>query len=102
MEPKRATVDDRAESVSEMMAVEDNICHRLQQSIHSSTFNRDLLVKPLLEAPSLRCVELAYKKLVKICHNCTSDVGHFTDFAVRSVLTHPCRNFNDSLAYTFS
>ncbi|KAI7823890.1 Dynamin central region-domain-containing protein [Gamsiella multidivaricata] len=33
----------------------------------------DLLVKPqikLLESPSLRCVELAYEELVKICHNC--------------------------------
>jgi dynamin 1-like protein len=35
----------------------------------------DLLVKPqirLLAAPSLRCVELVYEELVKICHNCTS------------------------------
>ncbi|KIK99119.1 hypothetical protein PAXRUDRAFT_823073 [Paxillus rubicundulus Ve08.2h10] len=35
----------------------------------------DLLVKPqikLLEPPSLRCVELVYEELVKICHNCTS------------------------------
>ncbi|PCH36453.1 hypothetical protein WOLCODRAFT_140459 [Wolfiporia cocos MD-104 SS10] len=35
----------------------------------------DLLVKPqikMLEAPSLRCVELVYEELVKICHNCTS------------------------------
>jgi len=43
----------------------------------------DILVKPqikLLEAPSLRCVELVYEELVKICHNCTSTVGdlHFT------------------------
>ena len=37
----------------------------------------DLLVKPqikLLEAPSLRCVELVYEELVKICHNCTNAV----------------------------
>ena len=37
----------------------------------------DLLVKPqikLLEAPSLCCVELVYKELVKIWHNCTSMV----------------------------
>ena len=37
----------------------------------------DLLVKPqikLLEAPSMRCVELVYEELVKICHNCTSSV----------------------------
>ncbi|KAG8949978.1 Dynamin- GTPase protein [Tulasnella sp. 424] len=35
----------------------------------------DLLVKPqikLLEAPSLRCVEMVYEELVKICHNCTN------------------------------
>ncbi|CAK5267494.1 unnamed protein product [Mycena citricolor] len=35
----------------------------------------DLLVKPqikLLEMPSLRCVELVYEELVKICHNCTN------------------------------
>ena len=39
----------------------------------------DLLVKPqikLLEAPSLRCVELVYEELVKICHNCTSAVRY--------------------------
>ncbi|CAH1764959.1 24051_t:CDS:2 [Entrophospora sp. SA101] len=33
----------------------------------------DLLVKPqiqLLEQPSLRCVELVYEELSKICHNC--------------------------------
>ena len=38
----------------------------------------DLLVKlqiKLLEAPSLRCVELVYEVLVKICHNCTSAVS---------------------------
>ncbi|EPQ56201.1 hypothetical protein GLOTRDRAFT_115554 [Gloeophyllum trabeum ATCC 11539] len=35
----------------------------------------DLLVKPqikLLEGPALRCVELVYEELVKICHSCTS------------------------------
>ncbi|BEJ13643.1 hypothetical protein CspHIS471_0308170 [Cutaneotrichosporon sp. HIS471] len=35
----------------------------------------DLLVKPqirLLEPPSLRCVELVYEELMKICHNSTS------------------------------
>lgn len=33
----------------------------------------ELLIKPqikLLEAPSLRCVELVYEELMKICHNC--------------------------------
>lgn len=38
----------------------------------------DLLVKPqikLLESPSVRCVELVYEELVKICHNCTSTVS---------------------------
>lgn len=37
----------------------------------------DLLVKPqikLLEPPSLRCVEMVYEELMKICHNCTSTV----------------------------
>lgn len=35
----------------------------------------DLLVKPqikMLEAPSLRCVELVYEELMKICYNCGS------------------------------
>lgn len=38
----------------------------------------DLLVKPqikLLESPSLRCVELVYEELVKICHSCASSVS---------------------------
>lgn len=51
----------------------------------------DLLVKPqikLLEAPSLRCVEMVYEELVKICHNCTSPVcAAMTQFAQRNVLT---------------
>lgn len=37
----------------------------------------DLLIKPqikLLEPPGLRCVELVYEELMKICHNCTSTV----------------------------
>ncbi|KAL5531188.1 hypothetical protein ACEPAG_4064 [Sanghuangporus baumii] len=35
----------------------------------------EILVKPqikLLESPSLRCVELVYEEMVRICHNCTS------------------------------
>ena len=47
-------------------------------SLFVSEIAFDLLVKPqikLLEAPSLRCVELVYEELVKICHNCTSAVG---------------------------
>jgi dynamin 1-like protein len=42
----------------------------------------DLLIKPqikLLESPSLRCVELVYEELMKICHNCTSAVSHLGD-----------------------
>lgn len=38
----------------------------------------DLLVKPqikLLEAPGLRCVELVYEELMKICHSGTSSVS---------------------------
>lgn len=41
----------------------------------------DLLVKPqikLLEGPSLRCVELVYEELMKICHNCTSTVRRWS------------------------
>ena len=41
----------------------------------------ELLVKPqikLLESPSLRCVELVYEELVRICHNCTSNVSAWT------------------------
>lgn len=41
----------------------------------------DLLVKPqikLLEAPSIRCVEMVYEELVKICHSCSSIVSHFS------------------------
>ena len=52
----------------------------------------DLLVKPqikLLEAPSLRCVELVYEELVKICHNCTSAVGRVNFVEARSSLTDP-------------
>ncbi|XP_006461708.1 hypothetical protein AGABI2DRAFT_185821 [Agaricus bisporus var. bisporus H97] len=58
--------------------------HDIRTAIRNSTGPRpslfvpevafDLLVKPqikLLEAPSLRCVELVYEELVKICHNCT-------------------------------
>lgn len=52
----------------------------------------DLLVKPqikLLEAPSLRCVELVYEELVKICHNCTSHVSAAFDcFHLCSRLIH--------------
>ncbi|KAL0567189.1 Dynamin-related GTPase protein, partial [Marasmius crinis-equi] len=36
----------------------------------------EMLVKPqikTLEKPSLRCVELVYEELVKICHNCTNE-----------------------------
>ena len=50
----------------------------------------DLLVKPqikLLEAPSLRCVELVYEELVKICHNCTSAVCTLS-FSLPSPETH--------------
>lgn len=49
----------------------------------------DLLVKPqikLLESPSLRCVELVYEELVKICHNCTSAVSHIPNCPLRAQL----------------
>ncbi|KAG0147089.1 hypothetical protein CROQUDRAFT_656563 [Cronartium quercuum f. sp. fusiforme G11] len=57
----------------------------IKTSIRNSTGTRsslfipeaafDLLIKPqikLLEPPGLRCVELVYEELMKICHNCTN------------------------------
>lgn len=47
----------------------------------------ELLVKPqikLLESPSLRCVELVYEELVRICHNCTSAVRLYPFESVES------------------
>ncbi|KAI9618963.1 hypothetical protein H4Q26_012221 [Puccinia striiformis f. sp. tritici PST-130] len=57
----------------------------IRTSIRNSTGTRsslfipeaafDLLIKPqikLLEPPGLRCVELVYEELMKICHNCTN------------------------------
>ncbi|CAO3692536.1 unnamed protein product [Umbelopsis ramanniana] len=59
--------------------------HDIRTAIRNSTGPRpslfvpeiafDLLVKPqisLLETPSLRCVELVYEELMRICHNCGS------------------------------
>ncbi|CAO3614785.1 unnamed protein product [Mucor hiemalis] len=49
----------------------------------------DLLVRPqikLLEAPSLRCVDLAYEELSKICHTCGSkEVSRFPKLHTRLV-----------------
>ncbi|KAG0089154.1 Dynamin- GTPase protein [Podila epicladia] len=49
----------------------------------------DLLVKPqikLLEPPSLRCVELAYEELVKICHSCGGkDLARFPRFHAKLI-----------------
>ncbi|KAF9291604.1 Dynamin- GTPase protein [Mortierella alpina] len=49
----------------------------------------DLLVKPqikLLEPPSLRCVELAYEELVKICHSCgAKDLARFPRFHAKLI-----------------
>jgi dynamin 1-like protein len=55
----------------------------------------DLLVKPqikLLEAPSLRCVELVYEELMKICHNCTGAVslyGHSSTGTMKLISSIP-------------
>ena len=59
--------------------------HDIRTAIRNSTGPRpslfvpevafELLIKPqinLLEPPSIRCVELVYEELMKICHNCTS------------------------------
>lgn len=64
----------------------------------------DLLVKPqikLLEAPSLRCVELVYEELVKICHNCTSAVGRVFRGGAQFI-DCSCRNCSGSLGFTRS
>lgn len=56
----------------------------------------DLLVKPqikLLEPPSLRCVELVYEELVKICHNCTSTVSSCPVSGRINLLSYP-RNYS--------
>ncbi|KAG0335860.1 Dynamin- GTPase protein [Podila humilis] len=49
----------------------------------------DLLVKPqikLLESPSIRCVELAYEELVKICHSCGGkDLARFPRFHAKLI-----------------
>lgn len=61
--------------------------HDIRTAIRNSTGPRpslfvpelafDLLVRPqikLLEAPSLRCVELVYEELMKVCHNSDTKV----------------------------
>jgi len=61
----------------------------------------DLLVKPqikLLEAPSLRCVELVYEELVKICHNCTSNVS----VSYLCILTHLLTSLTNAGIITIS
>ncbi|KAF9584632.1 Dynamin- GTPase protein [Lunasporangiospora selenospora] len=49
----------------------------------------ELLVKPqikLLESPSIRCVELAYEELVKICHSCGGkDMARFPKFHAKLI-----------------
>lgn len=63
----------------------------------------DLLVKPqikLLEAPSLRCVELVYEELVKICHNCTSAVCDGTRWICLMLKLAYVRNCNGSRGCT--
>jgi len=63
----------------------------------------DLLVKPqikLLEAPGLRCVELVYEELVKICHNCTSAVS--IPLCRSRFFLIFLRSFNGSQDFTFN
>ncbi|KAG0246905.1 DNM1 protein [Mortierella sp. GBAus27b] len=49
----------------------------------------DLLVKPqirLLESPSVRCVELVYEELVKMCHGCGGkDLARFPRFHAKLI-----------------
>jgi dynamin 1-like protein len=58
----------------------------------------NLFVKPqikLLEAPSLRCVELVYEELVKICHNCTSAVILLLPYLFTVLICVHFRSCND-------
>jgi dynamin 1-like protein len=62
----------------------------------------DLLVKPqikLLEAPSLRCVELVYEELVKMCHNCTNTVNISFIASLPLICVHfrSCNDFLDCM-----
>ena len=64
----------------------------------------ELLVKPqikLLESPSLRCVELVYEELVRICHNCTNTVSPSAYPSGSKFMLQPflARNCNDSPVY---
>ncbi|KAG0044773.1 Dynamin- GTPase protein [Gryganskiella cystojenkinii] len=73
--------------------------HDIRTAIRNSTGPRpslfvpeiafDLLVKPqikLLESPSLRCVELAYEELVKICHSCgAKELARFPRFHAKLI-----------------
>lgn len=64
----------------------------------------DLLIKPqikLLELPALRCVQLVYEELMKICHNCTSIVSHYHKFCGRNCL-YNIRETNRVLLHTLS
>jgi hypothetical protein len=63
----------------------------------------DLLVKPqikLLEAPSLRCVELVYEELMKICHSGTGGVSQLHE--IHATVWLISRNCNDSLDFMLS
>lgn len=74
----------------------------IKTSIRNSTGTRsslfipeaafDLLIKPqikLLEPPGLRCVELVYEELMKICHNCTNAVKFFSVIHLTILITAP-------------
>lgn len=73
------------QALASINPVQNLTVHDIRTAIRNSTGPRpslfvpeaafELLIKPqikLLEPPSLRCVELVYEELMKICHNCTS------------------------------
>jgi dynamin 1-like protein len=63
----------------------------------------ELLVKPLigmLEGPSLRCVEMVYEELVKICHNCTNMVSLTLLSSLTAIFC--CLPFHDPCTFFFS
>ena len=74
-----------AQALNSINPTQNLTVHDIRTAIRNSTGPRptlfvpeaafELLIKPqikLLLPPSLRCVELVYEELMKICHNCTS------------------------------
>ncbi|WFD26609.1 dynamin GTPase [Malassezia nana] len=74
------------QALNSINPIQNLTVHDIRTAIRNSTGPRpslfvpeaafELLIKPqikLLLPPSLRCVELVYEELMKMCHNCTSN-----------------------------